>query len=494
MNLAQIRAAVCGNLRWEPKTPEEVLKHLDTPINMAMREFYAAHPRGCTPTTERAVLWRERTEADLHGALISTTTDPYVLQWDEVAAEAPPLLGGVWAGLTLDVQDLTADAAKDQWHSYMIRDVWVTNSILLTIQRYRVAVDRPVHKTLTSVRWRIRQTAVYLPEDIDHVEAAYDYRQAATREIRVVEGNDQYVRQARRADVGGVTPLLALYRDNHFQVDASTYTPIVTSNEAAWVGKEPPGTFEYLYTVGFGKYPTELLNPGGLSRPMCESGPSPVSAKIVVPPNGSSSVRVGLPNLAWMYNFDPSPAELRNGHSGLFKCVYRRRVTVTGSSGSFTTAIEAPNVWQLIALVPDTTLHWDDYGSIIPDRQRRLPEVSGYYGLRPMHGCDVDTPVEFVVTRPPRTLVTANDVPPILNRLMPLFIELATFHTGRKSSPEAALAALERWEQGAGTVTRILQPSVEAVDAPRYNPGEVHEEPLADLTLQPQKTWKIVQL
>jgi len=430
---------------------------------MALQEFAGKFPDAMFPSEEALYVWKRRDQAHF-GATISTTTDPYVFSFGTVGTPAANVVvGSIWSGLTLEVLDPDPPAGNSSpvWHTYMIREVWA-DEVLAGV--YHISVERPIHPAVTNADFRIRQTFIRLPSDTVDI-VTITRQSAAVGPIQVVtEGTMNEM--VARTKVSGFGTVSMLMRGSFHQEDAPTWTPEVDLlEETAWVGKEPPGKFQYCFTYGFGVKLAEYNLPGNFKSVLWESGPSPDSATVLVPSSGNSCVQLKLPNVAWMLNFDPSPTALRNGHSGVKKLVYRRRYSVSGSGASYKVNRESEGVYQLIAILDDTTTTWTDNGSVVPDAKTRLPQCHGYYNYDLALDSFEDARYDVRLRRPPRNLETDQDVVPIPSAAEAAFLALVTYHVaqGVGQAQTKGAEALARFESLEKSVRALSQPPVKVI-------------------------------
>lgn len=463
MNRGELLRAVQRMLSWYPDAKDTTaLQDCYSQVNIAMAEFAGAIPFGLIPSTHTVEIHKEVDQTSAATGL-SSTTDPWVLISELGTTDAAIPFSGIFDGQELEVGSGT------DLQRFRVRTIWRHATLAYTY----ISLDRPCYKTYTKVAFRLRQTTVPFPDDIVHLFDGhrYGYGGAPVKVQPLREQNywtppDVY-RQAGKIQM--------LARGEHFQVLAPTRAPTVRTldDPNVWVGKEPPGTFTYYYTVGYGFRSVNDGTPNGFKQVLWESSPSPVSAEVTAPSNGSAAIEVSLPNIAWPMQFDPvsTGTELRIGKSGHYKLVYRARKNVTGAAATYRTQIEYPNVPQLIAIVGDRDTTWIDNGAVIPDPFRRMPHSGGYYRYHPDVPSNEDDRFDFRVLRTPAPLQTDNDAVPVVDRAHAAVIDLCAYRVslGLGRCADQGQQAYMRWNAALPKLRAALQSSSDVVTPTPYN-------------------------
>jgi len=275
---------------------------------------------------------------------------------------------------------------------------------------------------------------------------------------------------------GGGIPRWA-YRRGHFQLQGGKTAPTVVISGDQWLGPEPFGTFQYCYTLAWGKRDPDHMSPGrGLwndssteyevddgdsvsvpaadqdamwsrnrfREPLFESAPSEISAAITVTDPGSGLTSqaplLRLPNIEYQLGFlldgvttgSVASDRISDGHSGIHYRIYRRRTTAStgGGYGSLGGAVSGTRIisldssdlmeigdpFYLLAekrIDSPTSNAWNDRGNIIPDFSKRLRNIHGYQGIRLHPIPDRRYEIEARVIRRPQQLILDTDVPHI---------------------------------------------------------------------------------
>lgn len=471
MNRADIREAAAfeRSMIVNPNDTEKI-KRLNTLIDLATRRFAAEHAEAFVPDVEYIVLLPDMTDKTVKRT-VATTADTRVLQFSGAFDGVTYPTNGSWDGL-YHVEVVEADGTI---HRYQCLEFWIDTDLVGT-QFYRVSLARPVDFAGSGLAWRLHMPAFWLHSDVARINQGQLYLDAPGQTLPLPR--DHFV-ATRRTDFRGGQNSQPLYywRDQHYQVPAPSRVPNinVTAGVIAVWGPEPIGQFEYCFTYCWGHRDRERLAPGGYQEPVWESAPSPVSA--VAAPAVTSTVEVTLPDIAWMTDFNVA-GTLRQGHSGLYKRLYRRRLTTgtTPSHGS----IEAPNVFQHLTFVDDTVTLFVDDGSIIPDYYRRLPEAQGYYAWNPWPHQDKRYELDLWVQRTPGALANDSDAPKIHASHLPMFVALVASFFAKEDNDPAGQTRHEKeymdlakaYEQQQGNPSRYVPPRPWGGYSPRlrFNP------------------------
>ncbi len=365
--------------------------------------------------------------------------------------------------------------------------------------------------------YRVYTQDYYLPDGIIEIKSA-----------RVLGNNKPnrltFIGQAEAEEAGFVNeqapdvgiPVYA-FRGQTFSLPAPNTAPAVSTALAGnpWLGPEPPGEFEYCYTICFGVRP--LVSPGiaywaheaigwrevapgsdltlgdpdsaaVLRRrdPLWESPPSPVSDAITVsPPTATPAHSMGaqltIPNIEYQLGFGlvgrTSVGGLntvfrRNnvGASGWHIRVYRRRksadftrytelgATISGQSVTYLTKLDIQDSFHLMYEVRFEDVDgfsWVDNGTVLPDYQRRLRPTNGYQAIRLWPRPDDSYSIELRCIRSPEPLLSDQDAPKVQNGAIKLIVDYAAALMLEKLN-EPDIAALRRadYQRNLETLTR----------------------------------------
>lgn len=176
-----------------------------------------------------------------------------------------------------------------------------------------------------------------------------------------------------------------IVKGNSHQLPAPLYTPPVSLSPGAaiptdvWVTTDDPaGTFDYVWTMCFGKVDDDQTSRLGHRAPRYESSASPVSASIATT-EGAAAIVVTLPNIDRQYGYGPDGTE-RDGHSGYYIRVYaRRRNTETGAAIH---RVETPNKFFLAGEAPGARGEFVHDGTPALDRTVPLRNRGVYQQIR----------------------------------------------------------------------------------------------------------------
>ena len=371
-------------------------------------------PGALVPDIETIYLYPDYNDTKMGRRIQVDPADTRVLSLG-LSGTVNPKVDGTWDGLFhIEVQD-----SDGKWHRRQCREFWIDGK-----SEYNISIDRPWRNlTDTNMRFRLYQPYAVLRADATQVLDAQVYDATRTLLMTLPEGwahyfdrNDFQGRSKGRPE--------AMYRSKAFQLPAPNRAPTVALATGdpypPWVGPEPTGVFAYCFTYVWGRRDTELVAPGGTLDPTFESSPSPESALATAPSDASRALDITLPEIDHQLNFNVTGAPSAS-HSGYRIRIYRRRVSVTGTTGK--TRIEYPNVYQFLAEVDGATTTYRDNGSAIPDYFRRLPETHGYYLWRIIPFQNDEYQLDVRVRRKPERLLNDYDAPrvdPAANEMLVL--------------------------------------------------------------------------
>lgn len=411
----------------------KLIASLNRLIDLGVRRLASEHPSAFIPAVQHIVLLADHTTDTAKTVTVATTADTWVLQFSGVTSTFTPVIDGTWNGIYwIEVTD-----AKGAVHRRQCREFWKVVSIIGAPDVYYVSLDQPiVNFTGTGFKFRLHQPEFYATADMIRILEGALY----------VDGRNDLIALPRRSFLmnqrtdfrgGQNAQPQAFWRRRHFQMDAPTRKPEITvvspqEGPTLW-SPEPIGTFEYVFTYCWGYRNPENVGQGAQLVPLWESTPSPVSSVAVVP-TVRSTVVITVPDIAWMVAFNTT-GTLRQGHSGIYKRLYRRR-SVTGTTGTLT-SIEAPNVYQMMADIDDTVTSYTDNGSVIPDYYARLPESQGYYSWVPWPHPDKQYELDLYLEQTPRALANDQDAPRVQASHLPMLTELVAHFFARQDNDAA---------------------------------------------------------
>lgn len=409
MNRAEIVEAALTRESWQADYDSDFMTKVRKGLDRCYRRLCSEVPDAVLPSDEFLQVLGDQTQTTM-GRTVATTTDDWVLDLGAASlsgATAVPT-DGTWDGIYHI--EVTYNGVT---YRRRCLEFWEHKTAGPYLDHYLVSIDRPINISGSGLSFRLYQPFVYPRAD---VQTILDGSLWTENRVPITQLPSSFFYINYHTDFRGerVGRPQALARGVREQLPAPSRTPTVGAAAISnWVdGQEPPGTFKYRYTFVWGRRHAERQSPRGGFDPMFESAPSPESASITVAAVGSDAVVVTVPNIAWAKGFDPDPAELRNGRSGLRVRIYRSR-TVATASGSTEHLIEADGVYYFLAEVGDSEKTFTDDGSIIPDHDRRLPEVHGYWGWTFAPHQDQTYELDLRVLRRPGMLLTDSDVPHI---------------------------------------------------------------------------------
>jgi len=455
MNKKEWRDRLLTIRAWNADTTKNFSSELDDVLNLALSRLASDVPAAIIPDIDYLVVNKDFTQADL-GRGVSTTTDAYVLTFG-LSGVLNPTVDGTWDG----VYDIEFQDSKGDWHRRKCREFWQHKVVGNFNNHYLVSLDRPIPTSIGSfsnVNFRLSQPEMFFTDDVMEVVYGQIHDPQINQILPLPEAYSSYMEHDNiRGSVTGRPQYVA--RSRHFQLDAPAKAPLaVIDQQNNWLGPEPIGSFEYVFTYCWGYRDDERQSTFGRFRPLWESAPSPVSTVTTVT---TGRVNITLPEIDWQLNFGDNTT-LRYGHSGIYKRVYRRR-SVTGATPSHPT-IEAPNIFQMMADVDGIQTTYIDDGSVIPDYTVRLPESQGYYAYRNFPQQDQRYEMDWRVRRRPKKLVNDQDVPPIHVDCHDALIELGLYY----------LSLMDRQQTDAEThLQRYLSLHLPKIKAQYANPARL---------------------
>jgi hypothetical protein len=411
MNLGDMREKV-GDLRSRRWTSDDAKRVFRVSIAQpALKQLAAECPEAFIPDQETVIVYQDWTSTSM-GRKISATTDLYVLNLGAVAAPGAKTVAvdGTWDCIYyLEVDDDKTDGA-------ILRRRCV--EFFTSGGNVYVTIDRPWRNTTDAdLTFRMYQRFFYTRDDVTAIVDGRVFGKDRTVLFPIPAGAVRlFDEEDYHGEVTGRPRRLS--RWGHEKLEAPVRAPSVAlaTGELVtppWVGPDPPGTFLYRYTYVWGKKDFELSSQGGQHDPVLESSPSPPSAEIVLASAAAAVDLTNLTNIDYIRNYDPDPAEIRNGHGGWRKRIYRARKAIV-TAGGMKNEVEAPEyVYHFLDEVDGTVTSYRDDGSVTPDYTRRLPESHGYFQWAVTPHAEEKHEIDFRVYRRPGPLLADTDAPQV---------------------------------------------------------------------------------
>lgn len=412
MNRKDWRRKTLKRLSAYTDTDTEFITDCNERLDEAQKRLAGDVPAIVMPDKETVYLWKDRTDVTMLRKM-AATTDLWVLDLGitTTLGALAPMTDGTWDGVMhLEITDPTGIVHRRQAREFFTRSV-------PPFLNYAVTLDRPWRNTTdTNMAFRIYQPEFFLRDDVMQLldgaiwDASHSYLGTLPEAALAYRDETDF-----RGDANGRPE--KMHRGRRFQLDAPATAPVAAldtgDNPAVpWLGPHPIGTYRFLYTYAWGKKVPEYAAPQGSFDPVWESSPSPISNALVMSGATMRILLSKLPNIDFMQNFDPVPAALRNGHSGIYKRIYVI-IDAVNTAGPFVDDVEALAVPTFLGEVSGevVTFTWD--GSVIPEYKRRCPESQGYFAYSMYPHQDEDFEVDFRVRRRVRNLGHDYDAPNI---------------------------------------------------------------------------------
>ncbi len=318
--------------------------------------------------------------------------DPFVL-WRLTSDEVDNWpVDGSWNSRWIEITNESGDVERRR-----IRDVWlkaVSDIPAPTPDYLYMTVDQALTITGETLRFKVMVLEYPLPHGTLGVTRAgliasnrsqyYDVSQKITP---MPQMQTPAFLGGSRATVDG--QLMRWYCGSEVQpllqpMDAPTVAK-TTGQGATWTGPDLPGTFEYCVAYAWGQYDIQSTQDESATlRPIPRylSPPSAASAALSVTAGGHA-IQIYLPDVAWLAGWGEntlttSTSDVRWGHTGIRRYVYRRRTTSAAPSAPpHTNAhmqrhVPADGTWRLWRVVSDETVQTlTDTGALplaMPDR------------------------------------------------------------------------------------------------------------------------------
>lgn len=418
---------------------------------------------------------------DIHDISAASSINPYVLLKTLDTTQPQTALP---YDRSLDGRLIDITGPDGIIHRNQIRSVWKeTNYNSTGLDYYAISLMRPLDYFMTGSQqtspftgeldWRIYTQVYYFQDDVVELKAMRVVGTTMPAKIDVIsqdEAERSGLLDLTGADAGA-TPMWA-WRRGHYQLPGTNTAPDVAQGPtASWLGPEPPGTFQYCYTLAWGKLDVDYEAGGipiyqfnhlgwsendadsasqatfwGVNRmrePRFESAPSPVTDEITVdhPIVGQAStafpagVVLTFPNLEYELGFLMKGSHAAatfdrssSSHSGLHIRIYRRRLSAdfvnydafsAGGSTTGVTSLSKLDIQDDYFLLAEfrvdsfNAAQFTDSGVWIPDKNRRLRNSHGYMGFMLYPNPDARYEIESRVIRRPTRLVSDSDVPTV---------------------------------------------------------------------------------
>lgn len=471
MNRGEHRQAALDLLSWHADVDDDFVTEVNRGMDRAYKRIAADVPDALIPDIEHVTVQQDHTSTSL-GRTIANTDDEYVLTFGpaSLAGASAIVVDGTWDGVMhLEI------TYGDEVIRRQCREFWEHKSGTY-LDHYVVSLDRPINFSgQTGLSFRLYQPYFYTQDNVSRILDGRLWN-TTRQQITVLPAN--FIRQSGWEDYRGESngPPVALSRWRRFQLPAPTRTPTISTHASDnWSSsQEAPGTFKYRYTYVWGKRATERQSPRGTYDPMWESAPSPESAAATVSAVGADALVVNMVNIAWQVNFDPDPATIRSGRSGLRKRIYRAR-TATTAGGTTEDAVEASGVYFFLAEVSDDVETYTDDGTAIPEYERRLPESHGYWAWSFSPQQDEAYEIDLRVLRAPLRLMVDTDAPnldPTFEHLLTTLLCKEVCRIGRE--PEQAMTFEAEYSAWVGSYNESQANPANHIPATPWSPGHTY--------------------
>jgi hypothetical protein len=446
MNRGVLRSNVLSRRSWHADVDTAFLAEVDTVcIDGAIKRLASEVPEAFIPDEERVILLPDQTHTTL-SRTVSATDDPYVLSFGVVGSTNLTIVtDGTWDGLYhIEVASPDDDGVTFR---YQCREFFIAGDPDTAANTYYVSLVRPWrNSTDEDMSFRLFQPHFFTRDDVTQVVDGRVYNNTQDTVLAVPAGS---VRNLQSEDYQGqvVGRPVRISRWQHFQIPAPNRAPTGSSIAGSWVGPEAIGTFTYRYTYVWGRKDFQLVAPGGTYDPVWESSPSPETSAVTVASVAAVAEVTQMTNIDHMLNFDPVPALIRNGHSGLRKRIYRARTAVAAGGGN-ETRVEIAGIYYFLAEVNGDDPDYQDTGADVPDYFRRLPESQGYWAWAVHPHQDAAYEIDFRVYRRPPPLLSDSDAAPIHPDFEDMLEDLVLARLCElDKSPEAALVYENKFKE-----------------------------------------------
>jgi hypothetical protein len=490
--LKDIYALVMARRNWQPKASNTVTKIKQTFAN-ALSALATCVEGAMVEDKYRTILYKT-IDSSIEGIEINATVDPLVLKITRTGGLGlltwVPMMDGTWDGsMWLEITTTrTVDGTSETvYETRQTLDWW---SVLTNAgTTHYVSIDRPWPNTTdTALAFRIYQKLVWLPSEVISLvrenSLVFSDQIRSTTRLTITSHADTYdVVQPVAMTAGRPT---MIFKDDTYIEQAPSVAPTVVAATTGlgvpvpWVGPVQEGTFEFYYTICWGKMSSRWQQAkNGTSDCLFESHPSPISSAFSNTTYPGQAVTITVTNPDQMRGFADA-SKLSYGHSGRFIRLYVRRTALrTAGLGSYN-HVEADSVPYLLtefnATTASSTFTWD--GSVVPEFTRRMKFTSGLYsalGVYPV--ADRQYEVAARVQYTPPDMLSESDIIPVHSLAIPAFLEFCEAEAARidgadlKSYNQLRSEALR---QGSALRARLMGTVV--VDAIPYESGSFQGE------------------
>jgi hypothetical protein len=517
MNLKEIRDAMFAQADWAPTQSPEAITRANNFINRAYNQlaleapflFFESKVHLATEpdvtsqanATVLGVLYGDRVQ--LKGANTlpggSSTKDQWTWQVTYPSSVASSFTtwkyDRSWDGRMIEIELADGTKIRNQ-----IRSIWLDTSGGLSASYYTFTLVHPWDSSTygdgtetideaAGFKYRIFTDAYALPDDL------IELRSARLRDEDINYPLDVYgQREAEEFQLDGPPSQVAsgiprcIFRRQHIHMRGPSVPPAASpaiasqsTVDAAWLGPEPAGTFEYKVTYTWGKRDVEFQLPGlgsweGFIKPLAltqsivfpsdsaatdgdissrnrfrtprfESPPSAASASVEVKeliPGLRPAVKISLPNITYALGYLNSIGVSTSTYtrqslnqSGVYIRIYRKRTAtnltdygelLNTANGLSTSQLDVVEDFLLLAEMRADSENggiWYDTGEFLPDHNRRLRDIHGYQTMQFYPKPDKRYVTEIrAVTRPPK-LTDDQDTPLIHAEAINVLLERA---------------------------------------------------------------------
>ena len=412
---------------------------------------------------------------------ISATNDPKVLKFVRGSGSTwSPVIDGTWDGLMhLDVKTSDGVVRRRQSREWFSVTVDATTT-------YYVSIDKPWRNTTdTGLTFVIHQPEFFLPGNTIRVLDPINIHRDGMPRVMHVSGGAARRNNLPDYEQNSKGRPESFYRTRRFSIPAPTTAPILSKLEGAdnsilssWLGPVQEGKFRACYTYVWGRVDQDYSDsPTGIRDPIWESAPSPLSDyfdhaldenhNLVVNPEGYA-INITFDNIDQILDFVglsggidlaatyPPAAPLRFGRSGLRVRIYIFREEVYknhGPTASMSAVISSQRYNDVhadgrgyllaevdplekdpvaLAMSVNKISSYTWQGALpVPDHERPLRKVTGYYAYRLDPVPDEDYTLDIDILRQPVELVDDNDTVPVEPSAMSAFLELCLMYMCR---------------------------------------------------------------
>jgi hypothetical protein len=370
-----IREAMMAQADLAPESSTEGKARYNEYINRALQVFSGDHPYLFNEDILPMSVTPDIAPANSTDTL-RATGDAWVLETELISTETavPLATDNVYDGWTLLCRDPEPNNGT-RWLWYTVR------SISLVAGKLHIVVDRPWrNSTDTGIEWRLVRDWYNLPREVLKVKSITVSRNQLDYPLTPSSQD-----RAEFASITGSNELLTVgtprwvFRRPHQSLRGSNFRPLVELNpgDLSWIGPEPQGEFEYLFTLCIGRQEFEigrLQNPATQNiatgtpdrrRPYLESPASPAS-ETISNTGTTNAIDVTTPDMDFMIGFSDA-ATLRYHKSGVRKRIYRRRISRDPNPIAPAPLIESRDGFFLMVEQDGFDEVWTDNGSITPD-------------------------------------------------------------------------------------------------------------------------------